>query len=83
MVLGTVSALFVPFLVTGVYRIGFELPFWLEAVLPFVLLSVLALWLWRFTQLKSVALGIVGGSLIYGVALTLIIIIWSRGPQIP
>ena len=82
-VLGILAGVLVPFAVTGVYRLDFDLPLPLWFALPFALLAALAFGLWRFTEWKSVAIGIISGSLIYGLALTLLLYLMGRGPQIP
>ena len=78
---GVLAAVCVPFAVTGMYRVlPIEMPFALWALLPFALLALLAVWVWRSTRWKSVAVGILSGLVVYGVALTVVVYEFSSAP---
>lgn len=82
--IGVLSAAWVPFWVTAMYRVMPSGWLWPGSFfLPFVAIGLLGLWAWRFTRWRSIGVGILAGLAIYAVFLTWLLWAFSRGPAIP
>lgn len=73
---GVAVASLVPFFVTGFYRVTDLSPVVLYLALPFVLLTAITLSVWR--RWRNVGVGILSGSLIYGVFLLVLLYSFGR-----
>jgi len=82
--IGALSAVWVPFGVTALYRLlpaGLSYPMW--TAFPFLAIGIIAVLTWRFTKWKSAGIGMLTGLVVYGVFLTWLLWVFSRGRPIP